>query len=265
KTKLRCSIGVATTRFLAKMASDMKKPMGITVVRVKDIPKLIFPLRIEDLYGVGKKTAPRLRYLGINTIGDFYEKIVSDDFEVSAEIGIMKQHFYDNLRGIGDDRVYLEEHDPKSISSAHTLQSDTNDDEELLEVVEYLARDVYKSLLKTKKRGKTVTITYKRPDYRSYSKQISSKTFINSYEEFYSKLRNLYFESYDHNPIRLIGVGISGLLNPSEEVIQLTFDNYDFYEQQSTTYLLMKKINNKYETAPLMRASALKNEKKNAN
>ena len=63
---LGCSIGVAPNKFLAKMASDMKKPMGFTVLRKRDVEKLLWPLDIGDMFGVGKKTAPRLKELGIN-------------------------------------------------------------------------------------------------------------------------------------------------------------------------------------------------------
>ena len=68
--KLPCSIGIAPNKFLAKMASDMKKPLGITVLRKREIDKLMWPLDISEMFGVGKKTAPRLRAIGINTIGD---------------------------------------------------------------------------------------------------------------------------------------------------------------------------------------------------
>lgn len=70
KTKLKCSIGIGPTKFLAKMASDMKKPMGITIIRRKDIQKILWPLPIKDMFGIGKKTFPRLESLGIYKIGD---------------------------------------------------------------------------------------------------------------------------------------------------------------------------------------------------
>ena len=60
ETKLKCSIGLAPTKFLAKMGSDYKKPMGITIIRRKDISKILWPLPIKDMYGIGKKTYPKL-------------------------------------------------------------------------------------------------------------------------------------------------------------------------------------------------------------
>ena len=70
ETGLSCSIGIAPTKWLAKMASDMKKPMGLTFIRRRDIPAILYPLPIENFWGIGKKTTPRLRNLGILTIGD---------------------------------------------------------------------------------------------------------------------------------------------------------------------------------------------------
>lgn len=70
KLGLKCSIGVAPTRFLAKMASDMMKPMGITVLRKSEIERKLLPLPVKDMMGIGKKTLPKLQELGIETIGD---------------------------------------------------------------------------------------------------------------------------------------------------------------------------------------------------
>ena len=68
--KIGCSIGVAPNKFLAKMASDMKKPNGITVLRKRDLPHILWPMPIEEMFGVGKASSPKLKQLGINTIGD---------------------------------------------------------------------------------------------------------------------------------------------------------------------------------------------------
>ncbi len=82
KTKLKCSIGIGPTKFLAKMASDIKKPMGITIIRRKDIQKILWPLPIKDMFGIGKKTYPRLEALGIYKIGDL---ATSESLEAKKE------------------------------------------------------------------------------------------------------------------------------------------------------------------------------------
>ena len=70
KLDLPCSIGIAPNKFLAKIASDMKKPMGITVLRKRDIPLKLWPLEVGEMHGIGKKTAEKLNSIGIATIGD---------------------------------------------------------------------------------------------------------------------------------------------------------------------------------------------------
>ena len=78
ETELICSIGVAPNKFLAKMGSDYKKPMGLTVIRLKDVQSILWPIKIEDMYGIGKKTAPRLKEIDIKTIGDLAKESVEN-------------------------------------------------------------------------------------------------------------------------------------------------------------------------------------------
>ena len=121
ETGLKCSIGVSTTKFLAKMASDYKKPMGLTIIHKKEISKYLFPLNVGSMFGIGKKTAPRLKAIGINTIGDLYEKMKNNDPEVVKMLGKSFQTLKDWLEGKGSDEIEMEKWDPKSIGNSTTL------------------------------------------------------------------------------------------------------------------------------------------------
>ena len=79
---LQCSIGISPNKFLAKMASDMKKPMGITVLTRNNLKEVMWPLDIKDMFGIGKKTQPKLRAVGINTIGDLADYKNYDNYRV---------------------------------------------------------------------------------------------------------------------------------------------------------------------------------------
>ena len=87
ETGLKCSIGVAPTKWLAKMASDMKKPMGLVLLRRRDIPTLLYPLPIESFWGIGKKTAPSLKEAGVQTIGDLYTALQNNESAATKILG----------------------------------------------------------------------------------------------------------------------------------------------------------------------------------
>ena len=108
KTQLKCSIGVGPTKFLAKMASDYQKPMGLTIIRRKDIKNILYPLPIEDMFGIGKKSAPRLREVGIATIGDLAAKLDANDPVIMSLLGKGAEELHKWLKGYGSDEVITE-------------------------------------------------------------------------------------------------------------------------------------------------------------
>jgi DNA polymerase-4 len=104
---------VAPTKFLAKMASEMKKPMGLTILRRKDLKEKLYPLPIESFYGIGKKTAPRLEMMGIKTIGDLKERSDHDDPALKDLLGKFYFVIKDWVNGYGDDVVDPTPFDPE--------------------------------------------------------------------------------------------------------------------------------------------------------
>ena len=131
ETGLSCSIGVAPTKWLAKMASDLRKPMGMTILRRKDIPLLLYPLPIESFWGIGKKTSPRLREMGIQTIGDFAQKAEAGDPALRKELGKFFATAKEWIEGGGSDQVSISSEDPKSIGAQETLPHDCREFEEV--------------------------------------------------------------------------------------------------------------------------------------
>ena len=127
KYKLPVSIGIAPNKFLAKMASDMKKPLGITILRKREIDKYLWVLPIEDMLGVGKKTAPKLKAIGINTIGDLanYQNLdlLKQTIGEQNTLGL-REHAW----GIDDSQIDFSNDDSvQSISNAHTFDHDLYD------------------------------------------------------------------------------------------------------------------------------------------
>ena len=244
ETKLMCSIGVAPTKFLAKMASDMKKPIGLTVIRRRDSRKMLSPLKIEDFFGIGKKTSPRLREIGINTIGDLIERIDNEDPEIKHELGKFYYVIKDWIDGKGGDEVNTEPFDPKSLGHSTTLFSDALSVEELEKPLRELSERVAKGAQKQNKKGKTVQLVLKDNEFKVINRSKRLSELSNSFDAIFNTALDLLKANYDGRPIRLIGVTLQQLQNPKETYEQLSiFDNYEQIKEENQTRLLIGDLN----------------------
>lgn len=258
ETKLKCSIGIAPTKFLAKMASDMKKPMGITIIRKKDAVSMLSPLPIGDFFGIGKKTAPRLINAGINTIGDLYNLVKNDDENVKVMMGKFFYIIADLIEGKSNNELDLEPWDPKSIGNSTTLVEDTDDFHEIKQTISSLSKEVSERCVKENKLGNTIQIVIKDPDFKVKNKSIKLANPTNDYKVIYDTACKLYEKYFLGTVIRLVGVTLQNLVDPRDVVIQMTFFDYEQHEEQSQTKLLIEELNRKLNKPLLMRASEVK-------
>ena len=244
ETGLKCSIGVAPTKFLAKMASDMKKPFGLVVIRRKDAKKILSPLAIEDFFGIGKKTAPHLREIGINTIGDLIKRIDDEDPQIKNVLGKFYYVISDWINGKGDDEINTEPFDPKSVGHSTTLFSDALSVEELEKPLKELSEEVAKDAQKRGKKGKTVQLVLKDNEFKVINRSKRLPKLTNSFDDIYKVALELLKENYDGRPTRLIGVTLQQLVNPKESFEQLSiFDNYEQIKEENQTRLLIGDLN----------------------
>ena len=255
---LKCSIGVAPTKFLAKMASDMKKPMGITILRKRDLSEKLYPLPIDDFYGIGKRTSPLLKELGIRTIGDLKKKCDVDDKEVQEALGKFYFTVKDWVNGEGSDVVSPIADDPKSIGRSETFPYDTNDYEEISDKIAELCREVSSASKREKKKGKTVSIVIKDPSFHSHDKSVSFRLATNDFDDIFDRAMDLYEKNFLGRVIRLVGVSLSNLINPNEETVQMSFWNYEEYEQMDKTKLLINDFNRQLKADLLFSARKAK-------
>ena len=258
ETKLKCSIGVGPTKFLAKMASDYKKPMGITIIRRRDIEKILYPISINDLYGVGKKSAPRLISVGINTVGDLAKALNEDNEDVYNIIGKFSHVLKEWLNGYGDDKVMVEEWDPKSIGNSTTFKEDTQDYEVIKEYFKYLAREVSDRAKKESKLGNCIQIMVKDTSYVAHNKSITFGEPTNDYQTILNYAIKLFDKNYTGIMLRACGVTLQNLVSPQDLAVQMTFFDYEKHEEENKTKLLINEFNRKLGTNNLKRASEVK-------
>ena len=261
-TKLKCLIGVAPTKFLAKMGSDYKKPMGITIIRKKDIKDILFPLPVKDLFGIGKKTYPKIERAGYNTIGDLYYGIKNNDEALSNFFGSYKQDLIDELEGNSSDVVSTGPSDPKSMGMTRTLDFDSNDKFYIRNFLANLINNILDDFSGSGRLCKTIQITYKNANHdEGFQTTTVSKSFDNytdSREEIYREAIKLFEKTYKGEEIRLIGFTLKNLKDKHDVVVQMTFDNFERHESENKTQLLINELNRKAKKPIFFRLSDLK-------
>lgn len=209
-TSLKCSIGYSYNKFLAKMASDMKKPLGITILRKDDLPNKLWPLDISSMFGIGKKTFPRLKQLGIMTIGDL---AMTNSEDVKSVLGSMFVYLKEEANGYADDVVDTSSFDPKSISAERTFSEDVMDFDDIRSMVNVCANDVYEEMSKYNKTSDTVLLKIRNNNFVTKSKRRKLDHYVTSKEEIAMVALNIYEEFNHRDPIRLIGVGLEKVID----------------------------------------------------
>lgn len=210
---LPCSIGISYTLFLAKMASDMKKPLGVTVITKGNIRHMLGPLSVEDIYGIGKRTSPILIHAGIKTIDDFMNPINKD--KVIDLVGINTyQYVRSHVLGLSSDIVDPDRYaKSQSISTSQTYDVHKESLSDMLYELRGMTRSVVARMKEEKSLCKTVTITLRDSDFVTITRQTKLDDYSDDFDLIYSVVTDLTEENVDsEKTYRLLGVGVSGLI-----------------------------------------------------
>jgi DNA polymerase-4 len=209
KTGLTCSIGIAPNKLLAKIASDMQKPNGLTVITDHDIEGRLWPLPIRKLYGIGPKTEEHLKAMNIETIGQLAAlpvEILIQRFGYSYG-----QYLFEAARGI-DESPLITHWEPKSFSRAMTFQEDVKNWQTIAKTMAELTKEVVSDLTRKGYSARTVTLKIRFSDFRTVTRACSAHEAIRSEAE----MRRLVFSCLKRvdltgKKVRLVGIRAGNL------------------------------------------------------
>jgi DNA polymerase IV (DinB-like DNA polymerase) len=214
KINLTCSIGVGPNKLIAKIASDIQKPDGLTIVKENEVEKFLSPLPARKLLWVGRKTEERLKTMKINTIGELAH---TDPTILTDAFGMMGTQMYLMAHGIDKSEVEAR-NGVKSISHETTFEQDTNDTNEVLKTLEEMSDEVAKEAKHENLFFKTVTIKVR---YQNFETHTTSKTlpFMTDRPQDLRKTAKELMHRYlnPERKIRLIGVRVSTFISSEKQ------------------------------------------------
>jgi DNA polymerase-4 len=208
---LTCSIGIAPTKILAKMASDLEKPDGLVLLTLADVPTRIWPLPVEALFGVGPQTAAALKKLGIRTIGQLAHYPRAN---LKARFGVYGEYLAELAQGRDGSRVNPEGEGVKSVGNSITLPQDTADPEEIETVLLALAEEVGTRLRRRALAGRTITVSIKTPDFKLHTRSLTYPEATCLTEAIYARACQIFRRNFAGRPVRLVGLAVGSLLPP---------------------------------------------------
>jgi DNA polymerase-4 len=208
ETDLTCSIGIAPNKLLAKMASDMQKPDGFTIIKEEDVESHIWPLPARKLWGVGPKTETYLKEMGIKTIGELASLSLDRLIEEFGQS--YGNYLYEASRGM-DESPLITHWEPKSISRETTFQRDVDNWQVIAKTLVELTKEVVISMKEEGYQGRTITVKVRFSDFKTYTR---AKTLAESTVSL-DEIRRAAFDCLKRfelkKKIRLIGMRIGNL------------------------------------------------------
>jgi DNA polymerase IV (DinB-like DNA polymerase) len=211
---LTCSIGVGPNKLIAKIASDYKKPDGLTIVKDEEAENFLAPLPVRKLLWVGRKTEQKLKAMGIKTIGDLARY---DPTALAEVFGVMGTQIY--LMAHGIDRSKVEERgELKSISRETTFEEDTLDFDFIFKALDGLSEEVHKDVLRQNLYFKTVTVKVRYENFETHTHSRTLPLITNQLEDLKKTSREL-LQTYlrQDRKIRLIGVRVSNFTSAEKQ------------------------------------------------
>jgi len=252
---LPCSIGVAPNKLLAKMASDMHKPNGLTVLRLRDVPAVLWNKPCDTLFGVGRKSAEKLRKLNIMTIG---ELAAAEESLLVRNFGVYGSWMKSAAHGHDDSPVKEGRERNKSVGHMTTLAADVIKREDAHRVLLNLADQTGRRLRRQKLMAKTVQVTIRRPDMSTIQRSATLEVPSETADLFYKEACKLFDANWrEGEPVRLLGITLAQLSPREETAVQLDLFSYEEQPKKEALTRVMDALRDKFGEAAVLTAGML--------
>ncbi|MGN0100969.1 MAG: DNA polymerase IV [Dietzia sp.] len=215
-TGLPASVGAGAGKQYAKIASELAKPDGVAVVARRDHERVLHPLPVRSLWGVGPVAGERLAQFGVTTIG---ELAAMDDDDVAQALGRTVGPAIARIARGYDDRPVHERAEAKQISAESTFAADLTTPGQVTAAVRRAAEAAHRRLLSDGRAARTVTVKVKRSDFTSITRSYTLPEGTTSLETIIAVARSLAPDPVDFGAIRLLGVGVAGLTDFHQDAL----------------------------------------------
>lgn len=241
---LPCSIGIGPNKLLAKMASDMKKPNGISVLRIRDVPQLLWDKPCAHLFGIGRRTADKLRRLNIHTIGQLAQ---ADEHTLVRAFGVLGAALKQAANGVDHSPVNPLREQSKSVGHTTTLPRDMTELPDIRRVFLNLSDQVARRLRRQRLLAQTVQITIRDPQMRTITRANTLRAPTENTDEIYREACKLFETHWEvGKPVRLLGVTVQNLQPREEAAIQLDLFDYEKQPKKERLNRTMDEIRDKF-------------------
>mgnify|MGYP000289563032 CR=1 FL=1 len=252
------NIGISSNKLLAKMASDFEKPDKVHTLFPEEIPVKMWPLPVRELLFLGRSSEKKLQDAGIRTIGDLaHEKKAKIQALLGEKAG---QQLYQYARGLDDSPVKAKPDEAKGFSLETTFNDDLVSLEQALPILLEQCDILAARMRRKKKKCTCISVTFRTLDFRNKSHQTKLPNATDITEEIYRNAQNLFQESWMRQPLRLLGVSLTGLTDDSFEQLSFFEDTHKKERQQKLDAALdsirLKYGNDKVTRASIMNSTA---------
>ena len=247
------NVGIGNNKLCAKMASDFSKPYKVHTLFEEEVEKKMWPLQVDELFGIGKKTAIKLHNLNINTI---YDLAHTDREFLYKYFKNQAQDMIDLANGRGSDIVVSEESIPKGIGNETTLNRNISSREELYPYLLALSENVAIRLRKQNKYASVIVVTLKDKFFKRMSHQKKLVNATNLTEEIYKTACDILDEMNTTDGIRLVGVRLDKLSDTSSHQVSL-FEDLKVREDNNELEKTVDELKEKYGFKVIKKASLI--------